>query len=500
MKYLLLLCFCVTAASATAQRSLTEKKVATFDTYVGRVMKEWDVPGMSIVVVKDGKVLFKKGYGVRELGKPDAVDTQTLFSCASTTKAMTSIVLGMLVDAGQLAWDDPVTKYIPELRLYDPYVTRELRIRDLLLHRSGLGSTDFFWGIMDIPVDEMLKRLVLVKPSYSFRDGHEYQNTMYTIAGLITQRVAGKKWTDVMQEKLFAPLAMTQTVASRSLSKSINMTKPHYPVDGRKIVLNYRKDSEIAAAGGVWSNVDDMSKWIMAMLDSGKYPGGRLVSKKTFEEIFKPQTIVPSNEYPTFSVLKPQWITYGLGWYQHDYRGKKVNFHTGSLAGLTAIIGLIPEENIGVYVFGNYDHAEVRHVLMYKTFDWFALGGERDWNAEFRELYGSLRKQNDAERLDFKNSRVQDTKTTLPLHAYAGRYTSDIYGEVTVREGGGSLIFDLNNKFLVADLPHWHYDTFYGSITGDVGQYDLLATFSLDEYGKPASLTINGLAYDRDSE
>jgi len=496
MRYFLLLITITSALNAFGQKTSTDKKVADFDAYVARAMQEWDVPGMAITVVKDGKVLFKKGYGVRELGKPGAVDTQTLFSCASTTKAMTSTVLGMLVDEGKLSWDDPVTKFIPELRLYDPYVTRELRVRDLLIHNAGLGGTDYFWDLMNISIDEMVKRLVLVEPSYSFRGGYEYQNTMYVLAGVVTERVTGRKWEDVMTERLFKPLSMSQTVPGRTYSKSSNMTRPHYPVKDERRVLDYINDTEIDAAGGVWSNVDDMSKWVIAMLDSGKYAGGRLVSKETFEQLFKPHTMVSFDEYPTFSVLKPQWITYGLGWFQHDYKGKKVNFHTGSLPGLTAIIGLIPEEKLGVYIFGNYDHAEVRHALMYKTFDWFALGGNRDWNGEFKTLYSARTKQHEEEVQTFEKKRASNTKPTFPLDAYSGKYSSELLGTVEVRAENGKLIFDINNKFLVAELPHWHYDTFYGPI-GEAGQYTLVATFGLNATGNVASLDIDGLVFER---
>ncbi|MEO8473792.1 MAG: serine hydrolase [Chryseolinea sp.] len=496
MKYSLLAIAVLCSFAINAQKTIPEKQIREFDNYINQVMKEWEVPGLSITVVKDGKVLLTKGYGVRELGQPGAVDAHTLFACASTTKAMTATVLGMLVDEGKLSWDDPVTKYIPELRLYDPYVTRELRVRDLLLHNTGLASTDYFSSVMDITVSDILKKLVLVKPAYSFRAGYEYQNTMYTLAGLITERVAGKKWSDVMTERLFKPLGMTETVPTRSLSKSSNMTKPHFPVKGEKKILNYLEDSEIGAAGGVWSSAQDITKWVVAMLDSGKYAGGRLVKKETFIEMFKPQTIFPSNEYPTLSILKPNWLTYGFGWYQHDYKGKKINFHTGSLPGLTAIIGLIPEENFGVYIFGNYDHAEVRHALMYMAFDWFALGGTRDWNAEFKKLYGSIRKKNQDLEAAFEKDRVANTKTTLKIDAYAGSYTSELYGKVEIIAEEGKLKLDINNKFIVVDLPHWHYDTFHGPM-GEAGQYDLTATFWIDAAGKVSSLDLSGLTFTK---
>jgi hypothetical protein len=231
------------------------------------------------------------------------------------------------------------------------------------------------------------------------------------------------------------------------------------------------------------------------MLDSGKYAGGRLVSASTFRELFKPQTIAPSNEYPTFSVLKPHWVTYGLGWYQIDYRGRMVNFHTGSLAGLTAIIGLLQEEKFGVYIFGNYDHAEVRHALMYKAFDHFVLGNDRDWNSEFKQLYTSLNESNQNKIDKFEKDRVAGTKTTLPLQAFEGEYTSDIYGHVKVSVIATGLRFDINDEFLVAELPHWHYDTFYGPI--EFGQYTMLAAFAIGVNGKVHDLTMDGLKFTK---
>ena len=479
-----------------AQKPVSSRIINEFDAYVGKVMQEWDVPGLAIVVVKDGKVLLKKGYGVREFGKPGAVDTQTLFSCASTTKAMTAMVLGMLVDEGKMNWDDAVNKYVPELRLFEPYVTRELRVRDLLLHNTGLGSTDYFWGAADFTWQQMIEKLVYVKPAYSFRAGYEYQNTMYMIAGVVIERITGKKWNDVMIERLFKPLGMTQTVPERTLAPSTNMTLPHYPVKDEIKVIGYDKSAQIGAAGGVWSNVDDMAKWVQTLLDSGHYSGGRLVSGATFRELFKPQTIAPSNEYPTFSVLKPHWVTYGMGWYQIDYLGKMVNFHTGSLAGLTAIVGLLQEERFGVYIFGNYDHAEVRHALMYKAFDHFVLGNGRDWNAEFKALYTSLREQGRKKTEEFERARVPNTEPTLPLAAFQGEYVSEIYGHVIVEAVNGGLKFDVNDRFIVAELPHWHYDTFYGR-TGEAGQYHLLATFSMDAKGKVSAVDIDGLQFNK---
>lgn len=493
MKCFFVLLFVLFSFTSYSQRAITLQQIQEFDNYVEKVRKEWDVPGLSIAVVKDNQVIFKKGYGVRELGKPEPVDAQTLFACASTTKAMTVALMGMLVDEGKIKWNDPVQKYLPELQLYDAYVTRELKIRDLLIHDSGIGGTDFFTGYMSIPVNEMFRRMVMVKPAYSFRSGFEYQNIMYSAAGRIIERLTGKPWSDVIQERIFTPLGMNQTAPKRKFIKGNNVTKPHYNVNDTIRVIDYGADSEIGSAGAVWSNADDISKWVICMLDSSKYSGGRLVKPETWTEIFTPQTMFPEDEYPTMQLLKPNWRTYSLGWYQHDYKGKKVNFHTGSLAGLTAITGQLPDEKLGVFVFGNYDHAEVRHVLLYKTLDWFALGETRDWNTEFKTLYSKI-KENGKKRLaELESMRISGTSPSLPLQQYTGKYSSPLFGEVEVIVKDKALLFNVNDV-IKATLSHWHYDTFYGPYE-NAWNGKASAQFGLGETGKVEALNFEGMNF-----
>lgn len=494
MRNVLLLLLVSTTFTALAQKQLSARQIQEFDAYVEAARKQWDVPGLSIAVVKNNQVVFKKGYGVRELGKPERVDTQTLFACASTTKAMTVALMGILVDEGKLAWNDPVSRYLPELQLYDPYVTRALTIRDLLIHDTGVGSTDFMTGAMNIPANEMFRRMTLVKPSYPFRAGFVYQNTFYSAAGRIIERIVGKTWAEAVKERIFIPLGMLRTAPKRGYITDANLTKPHYRINDTIRVIEYGADSEVGSAGAVWSSADDISKWVICMLDSSKYSGGRLLKPETWTEIFTPQTFFPEDEYPTMQLLKPNWRTYGLGWYQHDYRGKKVNFHTGSLAGLTAITGQLPEEKLGVYIFGNYDHAEVRHALMYKTFDWFALGGNRDWSAEFKTLYSKLREDGKKSQESFYRKRVPNTSPSLPLSQYAGTYTSALYGNVEVSVAGNQLAFNVNDNALRATLPHWHYDTFYGSFQ-KAWYGKVSAQFTLSALGKVDALVFDGMDF-----
>ena len=462
-----------------------------FDTYIEKSRKEWQVPGMAVAVVKDGKVIFKKGYGVSQLGTTNVVDIQTIFACASTTKAMTAACMGILVDEGKVKWDDAVIKHLPEFHVYDPYVTRELKIRDLFTHTSGVGNADFLWGVMNVSSDVVLKKMIEVEPSYSLRSSFIYQNIFYLTAGKVIEKVSGQKWADFIQAKIFQPLGMERTFPTLAAAKDANHSKPHYLVNGSIKTIEPTYADEIGPAGSVNASIEDMAKWMVCMLDSSKYERGRLLKKSTWVELFKPQVIVPASQfYPTMQLIKPNWMTYGLGWFQHDYKGKKINYHTGSLAGEVAIHAQMPDSKLGIYVFANYDHAEVRHALVYKAFDLFALGGNRDWSAEFLKLYQGIKAKSDQVEKDFEAKRMSNTNPSRSLEEYAGKYTSPLYGELEITLADKKLLFNTNN-FLKATLTHWHYDTFRGMFDKD-WYGNALASFSLNATGKIEKVNFEG--------
>jgi CubicO group peptidase (beta-lactamase class C family) len=471
-----------------------DKRIQEFDAYVQKAQKEWDVPGMAVVVVKNGEVLLSKGYGTRELGTTNAVDSKTLFACASTTKAMTATCMGILVDEGKINWNDRVIEYLPDFQLYDPFVTREIRIRDLLVHDTGVGNADFLWGIMDVSSDEVLHKMRDVKPTYSLRSSFIYQNIFYVAAGKVIEKVSGKPWNVFIKERIFQPLGMTRSFPLIADVKDPNQTAPHYKIEGKITVIQHTKADQIGPAGSVWSCVDDMGKWMRVMIDSSKYSGGRLLSKATWTEMFKPQVMVPPGQfYPTATLTKPNWTTYGLGWFQHDYKGKKVNFHTGSLAGAVAIHAQLPDEKLGVYVFANYDHAEIRHALVYKTFDLFALGGNRDWSAEFLKLYRNIQAGADKQEADFEAKRVPNTKPSLALTDYAGTYNDPLYGTVVITVQGDQLAVEAN-KFVKAKFLHWHYDTFRGWYDKKwYGKGNM--SFVIGADGKVATVSFDGMDF-----
>ena len=481
---------------AASQAQTLESKVKEFDAYAEKSRNLYQVPGLALTVVKDGKVIFKKGYGVQQLGTTNAVDTQTFFACASTTKAMTATCMAMLVDEGKVKWDDPVINYLPDFQLYDVHVTRELKIRDLFTHNSGVGNADFLWSIMSIPSDEVLSKMKMVKSSYSLRSGFIYQNIFYLYAGKVIEKVSGQPWEEFIQKRIFQPLGMTRTYPMLKMVNDANQSQPHYLIENQITVIKRTNADAIGPAGSVWSCIDDMSKWALCMLDSSKYAGGRLVKPSTWKEMFKPQVIVSANEfYPTAQLTKPNWMTYGLGWFQQDYMGKKVNYHTGSLAGETAIHGQLPDSKLAIYIFGNYDHAEVRHALMFKAFDLFGTGGTRDWSSEFHTLYKNIQAGSDKAEKAFADARVANTKPSLSLDEYTGKYTDPLFGEVIITRENEDLII-VSNQFLKARVSHWHYDTFRGWY--DKRWYGKLnVTFNLGSNGKISTVNFDGIELKR---
>jgi len=494
MKNILLVCLLLACLPSQAQT--LESKVREFDTYVEKSRNLYQVPGLAVAVVKDGKVILKKGYGVRQSGTTHGVDAQTLFACASTTKAMTATCMAMLVDEGKVKWDDPVINYLPDFQLYDPVISREIKIRDLFTHNTGVGNTDFLWGIMNISSDEILKRMKMVKPTYSVRSGFIYQNIFYLYAGKVIEKVSGVTWEEFIQKRIFQPLGMTRTFPMLKMVKDANQSQAHYLINNTITVIERTSTDVIGPAGSVWSCVDDMSKWAMCMLDSSKFEGGRLVKPKTWAELFKPHVIIPANEfYPTAQLTKPNWMTYGLGWFQQDYNGKKINYHTGSLAGETAIHGQLPESKLAIYIFGNYDHAEVRHALMFKAFDLFALGGTRDWSSEFYTLYKNIQAGSAKAEMKVESSRVANTKPSLALDEYAGRYEDPLYGDVLVTRENDELVLNMN-QVVKARLSHWHYDTFRGWFD-KWWREKLTVNFTLDEKGKVAHVNVDGMRFTK---
>lgn len=499
MKRLTLLCVLIVSIGSLA---LGQSSVETFDKYVDAARQAWNVPGLSIVVVQDGKVLLSKGYGSREFGKEAKVDAETLFGAMSTTKAMTAVTMGMLVDEGKVSWDDKVQKHLPDFRVADPYVTNELKIRDLFTHNAGLGNADFLWTwTPDLTANEIVRRMQFAKQAYSFRGGYTYQNIMYLVAGQVIEKVSGMSWERFVTERLFAPLGMKNTFPNYETSRNYqNRSIAHVELDGNIRAIPESLADPIAPAGSVWSTSDDIGKWVNFMLGNTTVNGKQLLKSATFQAILRPQIIVPPGQfYPTVALTKPHWTTYGFGWFQHDYRGEMVAFHTGSLAGRTAIIGMIPDKKLGVYVFGNLDHAEVRHALMYKVFDVFGFGdNSRDWSAETKALYDGIAADDEKRAAAARSKRLANTRPSLPLAAYAGKYSDPFYGTMNVSIADAKLRLTVSTES-TAELNHWHVDTFEAT-WNKAWRGKSLVTFQLNpQTGEVDSMIVGGAVLKRET-
>jgi CubicO group peptidase (beta-lactamase class C family) len=475
---------------ALVQLASAQNNVEIFDKYVDAARKQWNVPGLSIVVVQDGKPILSKGYGVRELGKKDPVDADTLFGAMSTTKAMVAVAMGILVDEGKVKWDDKVTKHLPDFKVNDPYVTKEITVRDLFTHNAGLANADFLWGAgADLSGAEIVSRMQYAKPVYSMRGGFIYQNIMYQVAGQVIEKASGMPWEQFMNERVFGPLGMKNTFPTLASSlKYPNRSIAHYEVKGelRSIPETAGVDA-VAPAGAVWSTANDIAKWVNFNL--GVNPNGKEILKpSTLNEILKPQVVIPGNFYPTFRLLKPHWTTYGFGWFQHDYRGEMVHMHTGSLAGRTAIVGMMRDKKLGVYIFGNVDHAEVRHALIYKAFDLFGFNdNSRDWSAEMKTMYDGIAAEA-AKQVEAQLARRQlNTKPSLPLEGYVGVYSDPFYGSREIKLVNGKLQLFVG-KDRSATLDHWQNDTFRGP-WNDTFRGDTTVTFQVN----PAKTEVEGI-------
>jgi CubicO group peptidase (beta-lactamase class C family) len=436
---------------------------AALDAFIAQGLKDWKIPGLSIVVVKDGSSVYEKGFGVLRLGSPARVDAQTLFGMMSTTKAMTALAIAMLVDEGKVRWDDPVAKHLPWLQLPDPYLTAHVTVRDALRHSSGLANADFLWSREDLTTREILERMKLAPTLESLRSGWMYQNVMYQVAGEVVAAASGMPWDQFVTTRILGPLGMTRSYATYdrvAALKDANTSTPHFEIDDQVRVIDEVTVDRVPAAGAAWTTAHDAGKWLAFLLAGGKAGGTRLVSEANFRELLAPQVITPPN-YPTAGLVGSHWLTYGLGWFQQDYRGQFVAMHTGSMDGRTAIVGLVPDQKLGVFIFGNLDHAEFRHALLWKVVDLWTGAPARDWNAECLKLYGDLKakaKQADAERVQ---KRVKDTKPSHPLQAYAGTYSHPAWGPLTIKEENGALVVRVGpSPRNAGTLEHWNFDTF----------------------------------------
>lgn len=459
-------------------------------------MELWHVPGMSVAVVNKDDILFQQGFGKTAVKNGKSVDENTLFAIASTTKAMVVTGILMLVDEGKLSLDDQISKHIPELHFKDPSLTRKISIRDLLAHRTGLPGTDYWSFLQEMPLAEQIERLKTVDTTAPLRTRLIYQNTMFEIAGLLIERLSGKKWEQFLTERLWLPLGMKSTFAKRAeMGAKHTHVEPYNYLDNKLSKAKWNFSADYAnAAGSVWSSIHDMSLWAQFLLRDGvTAEGERLIEQGSVEQMFEPHQLSNKSDfYPTVKLTKPNWRTYGLGWFQQDFQGRKIDFHTGSLSGLIAIIGLDRAENKAVIVLGNRDHAEMRHALLWEVMD-NSTKNRRDWNKDVFELYDNSTNDGDEKWQDVQKNRLKNTKLSLAKSKYLGTYQNETMGDIEIVKSGKDLI--LKSKLVEFKMSHWHLDTYLVEYK-DWGMREFV-TYNIDAEGKISSLELFGMSFSR---
>ncbi len=485
---------CLAAAPLSAQRPATPTTLPRdFDAYVARVMRQFEVPGIAVAVVQDGRVVLAKGYGVRKLGDPAPVDEHTLFGIASNTKAFTATAIGMLVEEGKLRWDAPVINYLPWFQMYDPFVTRELTVRDLLVHRSGLGlgaGDLLWWPPSTYDRKEIVRRLRYIKPATSFRSAYAYDNVLYSVAGEVIEAVSGQPWEEFVSTRILARVGMRESSVMHSAAAAgtggTNIATPHAPVNGRVQPVAPFASDNVNPAGGINANATDIAKWLIVQLDSGKLVDGtRLFSPRTTFELWSIVTPYRVGRLPPeLSALQASFAGYGLGFEMRDYRGRKIVSHTGGLPGYVSRITLVPQQRVGIAVFTNQESSEAFQTITYRLLDHYLGAPATDWIPVYARLKARGDSATAAEERTGAAKRDSASRPSLPLEKYAGTYRDAWYGDVTIGLEAGKLVMRFSHSpSLTGDLEHFQYDTFIARWRDRELRADAYVTFALKPDG-----------------
>lgn len=444
--------------------SAIRETISQYASYVETARQQWQVPGLAIAIVKDDQVLLSKGFGNRRVGAVESVDQHTLFAIASNSKAFTSAALAILVDEGKLKWDDRVTQHLPWFRLRDEFATREIRINDLLCHRSGLGtfSGDLLWWGTDYSPKQILQRAAELEPASSFRSAYGYSNLMFLAAGEVITAVSGQSWSDFVRERILRPLEMNRSTTSvRDLVSLDNYASPHKTQLDRSQPMPWMNWDAMAAAGGVISSAEDMSRWLRLQLRQGEVDSKRRIFSATAShEMWQAHTPIKLESTPSQRFPSTHFRAYGLGWALSDYQGLKVVGHGGGYDGMYSQVLMVPEKKLGIVVLTN-SMTSITSLLAYRALDVLLDGDKKDWSAENLAKFRKSREDFAAKIAKLTTPAVAGTKPSHPLTDYVAKYRCPMYGDAAVSLEGEQLILRLlPYPALVAELKHLHYDTF----------------------------------------
>lgn len=470
-----------------------------FDAYVEGVRKQFDVPGIAVAIVKDGQVVLERGFGARQLGKDgkaQPVDANTLFAIASNTKAFTAAALSILADEGKLSLDDRVTDHLPWFRMSDPYVTREMRVRDLLAHRSGLGlgaGDLLYWPGTDYSTEEVARRLKDVPLTGSFRGQYAYDNILYGVAQLVIEKTSGQSYAQFLQQRIFTPLGMRDTrFNSDALRPRDNVATGYAKADFKDLQPAPRMSwGNVSGAGGIYSSVHDMSRWMNLQLAGGTYRDARGNEHRVFSEerqqgMWSMLTPIPiaKPSVPELEAAKPNFLGYGEGWQLSDYRGSKLVWHTGGWPGMVSRLTLVPQHKLGVIVLTNAEVGGAFNAVTLRVLDAYLDAPKTDWSAAYAAALAKSKGKADEDWQKHLDARATAAPPSLPLARYARTYRDPWYGDVLVEQRGDKLLMRFSRTpELVGELTPWQHDTFMVRWNERWLNADAFVSFALDADG-----------------
>ena len=464
-----------------------------FGAYVDGARKQFDVPGIAVAIVKDGQVVMEQGFGVKETGKSGAVDAHTLFAIASNTKAFTAAALQMLAEQGKLKMDDRVIDHLPWFQMSDPYVTREMRIRDLLAHRSGLGlgaGDLLYWPPTKYSTKEVVQRLRDVPLATSFRSAYAYDNILFAVATLVIEETSGQSYADFLRDHLFKPVGMDESLVDMTyLKPGMDVAVGHAKFDFKDL----RPVPPMAwvnnpGAGGIYASVHDLAKWMNVQLAGGQLPGGdaRLFKEESQKQMWSMLTPMKIGEppVPELAATKPNFAGYGEGWFLSDYRGHRLVWHTGGWPGMVSRLTLVPELKLGVVVLTNQESGAAFNAVTYRVLDAYLGNDKTDWVAAYAAAVKKSEANADDSWKKHEAARDKNSRPSLPLDKYAGTYRDPWYGDIAVAQEGGKLRMRFGKTpQLVGTMTPWQHDTFIVRWDDRSLNADAFVTFSLDADG-----------------
>ncbi|OOG61157.1 serine hydrolase [Rhodanobacter sp. B05] len=480
-------------------RPLMPAQLQDFDAYMADTLSTFKVPGIAVAIVKDGKVVMEQGFGVRELGKPDRVDAHTLFAIASNTKAFTAAALQQLAEAGKLKMDDRVIDHLPWFRMSDPYVTHEMRIRDLLAHRSGLslGAGDLlYWPPTSYTTKEVVERLAKVPLKNGFRSHYAYDNILFAVATLVIEQASGQRYADYVREHLFKPVGMDESLIDMTyLKPGMDVATGHAPYDFKDVEpvppMAWLNDP---GAGGIYASVHDLAKWMNVQLAGGALPTKdadgkpqRVFSAKSHHEMWSMLTPIPIKpaSIPELAQLTPDFYGYGEGWFLSDYMGQKLAWHTGGWPGFVSRVTMVPKLHLGVVVLTNQQSGAAFNAVTYRVLDAYLNPSHKtDWVAVYQKAVQQAEAKADDSVAKHEQARDPRSKPSLPLADYAGTYRDPWYGDVVITSEHGKLRLRFSKtKQLIGTLTPWQHDSFTVRWDDRSLDADAFVDFALDMDG-----------------